>query len=349
MPPEEVDVDSSDSLPDVPQNEAPAAVETAPVQSLEPTSQPESNPFSAFRSMPGFERASDEEIVSRLQQSVQREQQAYRALQQYQQIVPAASEYLSNRELYEQWKQARSQPQQSAPAPAPKQEEPWWNPPKVRDAYRQYLVRDDQGREVISENAPLEARHALAEYQAYRADFARKFLEDPQQALGPMIEKMVGDRAREIAESQISGLKEENFVSQVEAENRDWLYDENGNVSREGLLVQKYIEDAKGYGIQGAKARWDYATAMVERDLALANFQASQHQNQPTPQPARQPQAPVQEQTPAQKNMEFLRQQATRTAPRRSQATQDSRTPAKPMSFAERMTANLQKIGMTSE
>jgi hypothetical protein len=60
--------------------------------------------------MPGFEQASDDEIVSRLQTTMQREQQAYRALQQYQQIIPAASEYLSNRDSYQQWMQARNQP-----------------------------------------------------------------------------------------------------------------------------------------------------------------------------------------------------------------------------------------------
>lgn len=311
------------------------------------------SPLSIFRQMPGLESASDQEIVARLQESVQREQQAYHALQQYQTIIPAASEYLSNREMYEQWKQSRGQqaaPAQAplAPAPAP-QQEAWWNPPKVKDVYRQYLQRDEQGREVIAENAPLEARHALSEYQAYKAEFARKFLEDPQQALGPMIEKIVSDRAQQIAESQISGLKEETFVQQIEAENKDWLYDQTGNVSREGLLVQKYIEDARAFGITGAKARWDFATAMVERDLALANLQAFQQpqMSQQAPAiPANVPQPPQAQPSAAQKNMEYLRQQATRNTPRRSQPNTDPRTPKKPMSFAERMMANLQGTGL---
>lgn len=311
------------------------------------------SPLSVFRQMPGLESASDDEIVSRLQESVQREQQAYHALQQYQTIIPAASEYLSNREMYEQWKQSRGQQAAAAqapqaPAPSP-QQEAWWNPPKVKDVYRQYLQRDEQGREVIAENAPLEARHALSEYQAYKAEFARKFLEDPQQALGPMIEKIVSDRAQQIAESQISGLKEETFVQQIEAENKDWLYDQSGNVSREGLLVQKYIEDARAFGITGAKARWDFATAMVERDLALANLQAFQQPQMPQQAAAMPPvvhQPPQAQPSAAQKNMEFLRQQATRNTPRRAQPNTDPRTPKKPMSFAERMMANLQGTGL---
>jgi hypothetical protein len=164
-----------------------------------------------------------------------------------------------------------------------------------------------------------------------------------------MIEKIVSDRAQQISESQISGLKEETFVQQVEAENKDWLYDQSGNVSREGLLVQKYVEDARAYGINGAKARWDYATAMVERDLALANLQAFGQQQTFQQAPAVPPSVPQPQQaqpSAAQKNMDFLRQQATRSTTRRSQPNTDPRTPKKPMTFAERMMVNLQGTGL---
>lgn len=329
--------ESDNSLPDVPEQATEAA---APVEAESPVS---SSPLDVFRSQPGFEGASDEDIVSRIQQSMAREQQAYRALQQYQSVIPAASEYLSNRELFEQWKQSRNQPQAAPMAQPQPQKDPWWNPPKVKDSYRQYITRDENGREVISEQAPLEARHALAEYQAYKADFARKFLEDPQGALGPMVEQIVSDRAQKIAEQQITGLKEETFVSQIEQENKDWLYDQEGRVSREGLLVQKYIEDARGQGINGAKARWDYATAMVERDLALANLQNLMQQAQTVPQ---QQQPVAQQPSAAQQNMDFLRKQAARTAPRRANPASDSRNPKKPMSFADRMLSNMNNMGL---
>lgn len=338
---------ADEELPDVPQQDAaqdsgdqePAAQPQEPVQQQQ-------DAWGAFRQLPQFQGVSDQEIAARLQETIKREQLASRALQQYQSIVPAASEYLSNRPLYEQWKQSQSQArQQQAPQQPQQQEEPaWWNPPKVKDIYRQYLTRDQNGREVIAEGAPLEAQHELAAYQSYKAEFARKFLDDPQSTLGPMIEKIVASRAQEIAQSQISGLKEESLVQQIEAENRDWLYDQQGHVSREGLLVQKYIEDARGLGISGAQARWDYATAMVERELALANLQAAMQQQQaPLAQPAAPavpPAAPQQD--TAQRNMEFLRQQASRTPTRRANPTTESRVPQKPMSFADRMFANLQ-------
>jgi hypothetical protein len=332
MPPEDSAEAVSEELPDVLDPGGEAEPDSQATASESPEAQTQQDVWGSFRQLPQFQGVSDEEIASRLQETMRREQQASRALQQYQSIIPAASEYLSNRPMYEQWKQsqaASSRQPQAAQQPQQQEEPAWWNPPKVKDIYRQYLTRDQQGREVIADGAPLEAQHELAAYQAYKAEFARKFLDDPQATLGPMIEKIVASRAQEIAESQISGLKEESLVQQIEAENRDWLYDEQGRVSREGLLVQKYIEDARGLGISGAKARWDYATAMVERELALANLQT-----------AMQPPAPQQD--TAQRNMEFLRQQASRAPARRANPTTDSRVPQKPMSFADRMYSNLQ-------
>jgi hypothetical protein len=86
---------------------------------------------------------------------------------------------------------------------------------------------------------------------------------------------------------------------------------------------------------------------MVERDLALANLQnlmqQAPQQTQTVPQ---QPQPVAQQPSAAQQNMDFLRNQARRTAPRRANPASDSRTPKKPMSFADRMLSNLNGMGL---
>lgn len=305
--------------------------------------------WGAFRQLPQFQGADDRAIASRLYEALQREQSATHALQQYQSLIPVTSEYLSKKEQFEQYLASQQQQAQQPAATQPRAEEsPWWNPPKVRDAYRQYLVRDENGREIISPDAPLDARHALSEYQAYRANFAQKFLEDPQAALGPMVEKVAIERAESIVQERLGRMQEEQFVSSLEQQNADWLYDQNGNASPEGLLAQKYIQDARSLGIQGAKARWEYATRMVERDLLLSNMQRSQQAQQyaaqaprPVPQQAVNPATAA-----AQKNMEFLRTQAMRTASQRTAATTDARVPSKPMTFAEKLAAQLQEQGL---
>jgi len=301
-----------------------------------------------FKEIPGLAGRPDEEVAGAVYQALQREQALQHQLRQYQSIVPVASEYLSNREQYERWKQSQGQPAQAAaPSPQPVAEQAgWWNPPKVRDAYRQYLVKDESGREIISPDAPLDAKHALAEYQAYRADFARKFLENPEETLAPMVSKVAEARAQDLLQRTLARRDEEQFVHRIETENKDWLLDENGNASREALAAQKYVEDAKRYGIQGAESRWEFAKSMVERDLLLAFYQQTSAPGMTASPQQPPPQQPNPGDVQARQNMEYLRQQALRTPPRSSPGTADPRVPKPKMTFAEKLQAQLASEGM---
>lgn len=301
--------------------------------------------YGAFRNLPQFHGMDDRAIASHLYQSLQREQAATRALQQYQQIIPAAQEYLSNRPQYEKWvaaQQAQQQPPQQAQPEAKK----WWDPPQVRDAYKQYLVRDENGREVISPDAPLDARHALVEYQNYKAEFAKRFLENPEEALGPMVQRIAEQQAAEIVQSQLGNYQQAQYVSSLEDQNKDWLYDQNGNVSAAGVKAQEYIEQAKALGIQGVQARWDYAVAMVERDLLNQRYQQSQMvvpQQMQQPAPQQLPQPTPEQRSVAEQNMEFLRQQAARKPSQTTPQTTDPRVPKPARTFAQKLSQELSK------
>ena len=338
----------SDEVEDVGVEESQAEV-SQPVESQEAEAAPvaeqtQEDVWGHFRSMPEFQGQEDRAIAERLYYAMQREDAAARALQQYQSAVPVVQDYISNRSDYEAWKASRSQPQQAPAAPAP-EEKPWWNPPQIKDSYKRYLTRDEHGREVIDPQAPMDARVALEDYMTYRAEFAQKLLDNPEQTLGPMVEKVAIERAQRIVDERLGRMQDEQYVTGLEQQNKDWLYDEKGNVSAEGLAAQKYIADAKSIGINGAQARWDYATRMVERDLLLATMQHAQRQQAPRQQmPAPQPQQPTAEQ----QNMEFLRRQAMRTASQRSSASAatNARVPQKPMTFEERLLSAAQEQGL---
>lgn len=355
MPPEE-EVESSDVSTAA---ESPAVEsDSQPVDasSEQPQAAPQQSQYGpaeiwgAFKSLPQFSGQDDSAVAQGLYEALQREQAASRALQQYQQMIPFASEYLRFKEPFEQWRQQQAQQAQAPqPAQAQPQESPWWDPPKLKDSYRQWLTKDENGRETIDPNAPLDARSALTEHLAYKADFAKKFLENPESTLGPMVEKVAVQRAEQIVQDKIQRMRDEDFVTGLERENRDWLYGADGNASPAGLAVQKYIQDARSLGIAGAKARWDFATKMVERDLMLANLQQQSQQVQYQQAQYAQPQA-VQPRPPvddsAQRNMEYLRQQAMRQPSQRQASTTDARAPSKPMTFAERLSANLKQEGL---
>jgi hypothetical protein len=333
----------------------------------QPQAQAQENYWDRFKTLPEFNGQDDRAIAARLYNALEREKVAARALAQYQQVMPIAQEYLSNRPEFEKWRAAQNQSraQQAQPEPQQPVKPAWWNPPEVREGYKRYLVKDESGREVISEDAPLDARHSLVEYQQYKADFARKFLEDPQAALGPMVEDLAKKQAQEIVSQTLSQRDNEGYVNQIEQENSDWLFDPStGNVTPEGLLVHKYIEEARSHGINGPQARWNYAIAMTEREMLARQFDDSQNQNQgniqqsaqqfmaqqmaaqQAPPPAPAPQPPAQPNV-AQQNMQYLRKEASRN-PSRSAGTaaNDTRVAKPKMTFDQMLREDASSRGL---
>ena len=152
-------------------------------------------------------------------------------------------------------------------------------------------------------------------------------------------------KAQELVQQQLGQYQSQNYVSDLERQNSDWLYNQDGSVSREGQAIQAYIGQAQQIGIQDPKARWQYATGMLQRDLL--NLRYHQMQQAPpqgfAPQPPMQPQAPVD--PVAQQNMQFLRERATR-APNRSAGTTEPRAPRSRMSFEERLKGQLVNDGV---
>ena len=342
---------------------------SSPVESHRQSQPQQDNVWSNFKQLPEFQGQDDRAIASYLYQAMQRERAAQHKLAQYQQYIPYAQEYLAHRPEFEKWKSSQSAPSgqaqqgQQLQAAQQKAEAPWWNPPELKDSYKRYLTKDENGRDVIAENAPLDARAALEDWMQYRADFAKKFLENPEETLGPMVQKFAQQQAEKIVQERFDNEAKQQFVSSIEESNRDWLFDsETGQVTPEGMLVHKYIDEARSQGIQGPDARWKYAVAMTERDMLAMAFdqqQASIAQQQqyaapPAYQPPMQQSPPVAAEPPpqpkpdlAQQNMEYLRREASRN-PSRSAGTQltDPRAPKPKRSFEQFFRDQAQSDGL---
>jgi hypothetical protein len=329
----------SDEIQNEVQTDAPdvAAPESAPVADASV------NVYEAFKSLPDFQGQDDLAIAQNLYRAHTGYQEAQRQLQQYQSVVPYAQEYLKNQKDFESWRKAQAEASQPRPAEAPK----WWSPPQVKDTWKSYIVRDPQtGKEIISPDAPFEAQQALREYQSYTADFARKLVTDPENTLKPFIEQIAQQKAQELVQQNLTQYQSQNYVQDLERQNADWLYDQQGNVSREGQAIQAYISQAAEIGIQNPQARWQYATGMLQRDLLNLRYQQMQAhaaQGMAAPQPAAHPAAPAD--PVAQQNMQFLRERAVR-APNRSAGSTEPRAPRPRMSFEERLKSQLVSDGV---
>lgn len=349
-------------LDDIPENDAPEteateAAEPQEVPDVQEQSQPEPAPpqpsvWSAFRSLPEFQGVEDDRaIAQRLYQALEREKQASHALAQYQQVMPVAQQYLRDRPEFEKWRasqQAQSQPQPQPAQQAKPEASPWWNPPKVRDSSRRWIVKDEHGRDTIHAEAPLDAKQELQEYYAYRQDFAEKFLTNPEEALAPMVTRMAQQQAEQIVSQQLADAGRKQYVQTLEDQNKDWLFSDYQNrvVSKEGEAARKYIEHAARMGISDPEARWQYALEMVERDLLhqVTSAQAGQYRQQAFQQSLDSiPQAPPPQAAPqrsqAEQNMEYLRRAASRTANRAGVQTNSPEAGRKGMSFEERLRA----------
>lgn len=319
---------------------APEAPEAPPPQSFDnqappTTPEPSGSVYEAFKTLPEFQGADDVTIASTLYQSMQGYQQAQQQLRQYQEVMPATMEYMQNRQRYQEWLNAQQAQAQKAP------EQPkWWNPPQVKDTWRNYIVRDPQtGREMIDPNAPMEAKMALQEYQTYTADFAKRFVTNPEETLKPFVEQVAMQKAQELVQQHLGQYTEQNYVQSLEQQNADWLYDQNGQISQEGRAIQAYIDQAAKAGINTPEARWQFATSMLERDLLNLRYQQMASAQQ-APQPEPPPAEPV-----AQQNMQFLRERATRT-PSRSGGATEPRAPRPKMTLEERLKSQLVKDGL---
>ena len=333
-----------DVLNDAPVSEAPEAPVSEAPQSAPAEYGGFDTPYSAFKALPDFAGQDDLAIARNLYQAYSGYGEAQRQLQQYQNIIPHATEYLQNKQAYEQWKAAQAQAQAPKPAEKPK----WWNPPSVDDSYKSWIIRDPStGKEIIAPDAPYEAKVALQKYQAYTADFARKFVTDPENTLKPFIEDVARQKAEELVQAQLGQYTAKNYVQSLEQQNSDWLYDQTGNVSREGQAIQAYIQQASEIGISNPEARWKYATSMLQRDLLNLRYQqlssAPPAMAQGFAEPAA-PQAPPADPV-AQQNMQFLRERATRT-PNRSAGTSEPRAPRQRMSFEDRLKSQLVTDGV---
>lgn len=300
-------------------------------------------PWEAFSHLPEFQGREPLEIARALYRSHTGLQEAQRHLQQYQAVQPELHQWLQNKEQYQRWLASQQAAQQPKPEPPKK----WFAPPEVSDNWKQYIVRDPQtGREVIDPSAPYEAQQRLREYQDYMAGFARKLVTDPENTLKPFIEQIAQQKAQELVSQHLGQYSNETYVQELERQNADWLYNEDGSVSPYGVAIQNSIEEAKRLGIQGADARWRYATSMLQKELLAMRYQQQMSQQSQAFAGSQQaaPQNP--DSDVASRDMNFLKERAVRT-PNRSAGTTEPRAPQQRMTFEERLRQQLERDGVS--
>lgn len=328
-----------------PSVEAPEQQVEQPQQEQAVTQQ-EADYWQVLRGLPELQGKSDREAAAFFVNAMSRERAASKALAQYQQVMPHAQEYMKHRPEFDAWRQAQQtqqQQQEAAQQQAEANAKKFWNPPEVKESYRSWMTRDENGNQTIHPNAPLEAKEALLARQEYTRDFAQKFLDNPEETLAPLIEDFATRKAQELYEENQRTQHNESFVQNIEQENASWLFDENGQGTPEGYQVKQYIDEVANDGIEDPEARWKWSKIRIERDALVQDRQAMQQriaeleaglQGQAAPQepePVEQPPANTAEQ-----NMDYLRKEASRRPSRSAgNAAVDPRVPKQRRGFGD--------------
>lgn len=334
---EESQIDEAPVSEEVSESQVEAAPESTGEQSVAQEPAAPASAWDAFKGLDEFSGQDDRAIATSLYSALQARQESQKAIEQYRQMQPYAQEYLQNKQAFDQWRHGQTQQQipqqQAAPEPEPPR---WWNPPEVRESYKQYLVKDENGREVIHPDAPLDAKHSLYEFQKYKADFAQKFLANPEEAIGPMVDEVASKRAEALVQEHMNTYQQEQWVTGLEEENKDWLYDQSGQPTEEGLAAKAYIEQLGHMGVEDHKTKWELTQKLVERDLMEKILEKNQaQQSQAQFQQNLPPQQGIVEKNQPEEDMNYLRREASRSpsraAPVRAGSSQE------PLSFEQRL------------
>jgi len=332
------------------------SVATEPSPGLENTAPEQAqSPWEAFKAIPEFQGRSDLDIARELYANRVGYQESQRQLAQYQRLVPYAQygqEYAQHADAFRKWQQEQAQAAQVQAQPKQPEQPKWWNPPQIDESLKAYIVRDQNGREIIDPNAPIDAQQKLRAFQDYTAQFARKFVTNPEETLKPFVENEAKRIAQEIVQEQFKAQQAQSFVQSLEQTHADWLYDAPGVPSREGQAIQAYIAEGQQLGITDPQKLWNYASGQLRADLQAIRYQQLAGQGQPVGMPGQrgpngepwQPGVPVQpEQAPPpamSADVQFLRDRATRK-PNRSAGAGDERAPRQKMTFEQMLSSQL--------
>ena len=95
-----------------------------------------------------------------------------------------------------------------------------------------------------------------------------------------MVDEVASKRAEELVQQHMNTYQQEQWVSGLEQENKDWLYDENGQPTEEGLAAKNYIEQLGQLGVEDHKQKWELTQKLIERDLMEKIIEKNKNQQQ---------------------------------------------------------------------
>lgn len=229
----------------------------------------------------GFEGIETEEqarerLIQAYEQQTQRERQIQEQMQQIAPLVRYGQEYLQIQND-PRFKQVFS-PQERLETP----EEPqsWWNPPKYDPAlierYQEDRVDQETGQvyKVWKENTPAQVRADAEAYDQYIRDWQHKLVYDPREAIGQAIQQEFDRFYKEREQERQQQTSTETALQRFQQDNAELLFARDpvtnrltNQLSREGKMIQHYVQQAEAGGMTNPELIFDYALLKYQSEF----------------------------------------------------------------------------------
>jgi hypothetical protein len=231
---------------------AAAALATPPA--VETVETPTVHPHVAKLAELGFENVADEK------EAFDRLVSAYQTKHQVAEQVQAALAEL------------KAQPTEFAPAPVQDAQQPSWKPPKIdKQLVAQYRTSDGW-----KEGTPDAIKHQYDAWVASRDKIATSFIDDPEEFLGPILEKRVTQLLEQRLNAVTAQQQEQTAIEKALTENA-WLFEKDpvsGSVRRDKLSAEGQLFDQHYREMEGAGFDKAFKYAMAMHNLAKSQTQA---------------------------------------------------------------------------
>lgn len=234
-----------------PESAAPPAPETPPEPSL----------LDVFKEK-GFEGVTDEKTAA---------QRALEAWEQQKSELEKVRQDYDQARLYAEYGKKYLESAQTQPAPEPEQktETGWWSPPAVDLGmvrhYQERKLDPATGQETTTwkPHAPQALKDAYDQRVLYQEQWTQKFVENPVEALKPFRDEILAE-ARELIRQEYTEKHQEQtveqYVSQFERDNADWLYQKDPVTQKP--LLDRLAPDAEQFF---REAREDFGLSDPEK------------------------------------------------------------------------------------
>lgn len=212
--------------------------------------------------------------------------EGYRNGQSAQQLASYGQVYLQHADKFNAYMRQQQEEEARKQAADAENRKRWFNLPEYNPDWLSQVSRDPVTQEwKVNPGSPPDVLQKLTAYGHARKNLEDKFWQDPMATLGPMVEHIATEKAKAIAEQNMSGYKDQVFAKTFIEGNSDWLHakDATGQkyidqrtgkyaLSQTGIAFGNYVLQAENAGMRNVEDQQQYALGMVQRDYFVSQL-----------------------------------------------------------------------------